>query len=1478
MKSRFLIASLFLWFSVASGLSGQLSTLCIQSVITVVSGNTTVSCDGDGTLEVIKFSTTRVPTPHVYVVTDPNGNIVKVSTNNTINFAGLNQGILRVYAVSYLGQQLAQVGGNIFTDQLGSICYALSSNYIEITNLLPEAGDIALAPDGSKEAVLCLEPADPQPLQFTATGQTGNFIYLITDADGNIIDQTANPSFNFTGFDIGAYRVYGLAYFGNLMAAPGQNIFTSDLSDGCFNTTGSFIEVEILYPDGGQLRFTGSQEETVVICDSPNDNAEPLITYNTENSVPVNFAYFLTDAAGTILGMLDGAPLNVNTQLPYGESRIWGLSYMGDLLLEAGDNVTDFPPSTDCADFSDNYLTIIRTLVDGGAVQFQGGGNTAVVCGGDDDPDLLSFMHQTTAAGASYGFVVTNLDGRILVVIPNGDALDFNLAQAGICRVWGLSYTGEIIAQTGDDVFTTAISDGCYELSFNFLEVRKEAVEGGTVSTESGASLVYSCPGDGTPDIIHFDSTGNTTGAYLYLVTDANNHILTVTDQDLFDFEGLPAGAAHVWGLAFTGVFTGSVGQNITNAVLSSECFDLSDNPITVVRQQPDGGSISSATGADTYHICPDDGIADIIGFAGNTAYEGPYTYLITDDQNVILTSTDAELFDFDQIPAGVCRIWGLAYTGNLLFQAGQNAGEVLLSDDCYDLSDNFITVFRQQPDGGLVALEDGSTTAYICPGDGLEDLIPFANSTVFSGPYAFLVTDENNIVAGIAAGAAFDFETIPTGTYRVWGVAYTGNLTVLTGQDAAATALSDDCYDLSDNFISVVRVTPEGGQIVSPEGDSISLCVGDHIPDVVHFASSGASNSPYAFLVTDENGFLISPLLQDSFDFDNAVGGGIRIYGLAYTGALSFLPGDPVEEVVAANPECLDLSDNYLVLNLTRVDGSLIFTETGEKEVVYVCAVDGNDDIISFFSGTLATAGAYNFIITSETNTILGFINGNQQNFENTGLKRLRVWGVSYTGGFEAGIGDNIVESTLSSECYALSNNFITIVRDLPDGGKISTIAGDTSLLLCIGAVDGQLPMVTTSVSQSGYVYLVTNTANQVLEVVGSDVIDFNAFEPGDYRIWGLSYTGELNAAPGIVIEESSVLASSCFELSENFVEVTRSAPVGGGVLSGQDGQTTFYFCPDANLEEAIVILSSDSQVEGDSYTYVIANETNQIIIPGILGNIIDFEPAADGIYRIYGISYNGTFLAGFGDNVLTDPLSDTCYDPSDNFIEVIKFSPNVDTIKTDLLETEVVFIAGDGEPDVFTFVAQGITPTPFAFVVTDENNTTLEILDGDFKDFENGGPGIFKVWCVSYTGNLTLEIGEDVTFKALSDECFDLSDNFVSVFGLESAAKSTVEEIRVKSARPAFSGRAAANELQIAPNPSSISAMISWEWPLEYGKGTMRLVDLSGRIVNSWEVEMTKGSNLFMMDTSGLPSGSFVLRMETPEGIYMNRIIIAR
>ncbi|MEO0877436.1 MAG: T9SS type A sorting domain-containing protein, partial [Bacteroidota bacterium] len=72
-----------------------------------------------------------------------------------------------------------------------------------------------------------------------------------------------------------------------------------------------------------------------------------------------------------------------------------------------------------------------------------------------------------------------------------------------------------------------------------------------------------------------------------------------------------------------------------------------------------------------------------------------PYLYVITDEDNMILATSADGVINFEGVPEGVCRIWGLSYTGNITAMIGDFADQVALSDDCFDLSDNFVTVTR---------------------------------------------------------------------------------------------------------------------------------------------------------------------------------------------------------------------------------------------------------------------------------------------------------------------------------------------------------------------------------------------------------------------------------------------------------------------------------------------------------------------------------------------------------------------------------------------------------------------------------------------------------------------------------------------------------------------------------------------------------------------------------------------------------------
>jgi hypothetical protein len=49
-----------------------------------------------------------------------------------------------------------------------------------------------------------------------------------------------------------------------------------------------------------------------------------------------------------------------------------------------------------------------------------------------------------------------------------------------------------------------------------------------------------------------------------------------------------------------------------------------------------------------------------------------------------------------------------------------------------------------------------------------------------------------------------------------MWGVAYTGQLTALMGDNITKVALSTECYDVSDNFVTINRVGKEKNNVAN--------------------------------------------------------------------------------------------------------------------------------------------------------------------------------------------------------------------------------------------------------------------------------------------------------------------------------------------------------------------------------------------------------------------------------------------------------------------------------------------------------------------------------------------------------------------------------------------------------------------------------------------------------------------------------------
>jgi hypothetical protein len=319
-------------------------------------------------------------------------------------------------------------------------------------------------------------------------------------------------------------------------------------------------------------------------------------------------------------------------------------------------------------------------------------------------------------------------------------------------------------------------------------------------------------------------------------------------------------------------------------------------------------------SGATRRYTCPGDGNADVVSFVNTSSSAAQYAYVITDDQNVILGLPPGNMQDFEGAGSGTCRVWGLSYTGSLTAMMGQNAATASLSSDCFELSDNFIEIVRSNPDDGTVSMPSGATRRYTCPGDGNPDVVSFVNTSSSSAQYAYVITDDQNIILGLPPGNMLDFEGAGSGVCRVWGLSYTGNLTAMMGQNAATVSLSDDCFQLSSNFIEVVRSVPDGGMVTSSDGNTTErICVNGN-PDPISFTNNSSSLALYQYIVTDDNGMILAVPPVTTINFDGAGPGLSRVYGASYVGTLNAAAGMNISSVTAS--ECFDLSSNYLTID----------------------------------------------------------------------------------------------------------------------------------------------------------------------------------------------------------------------------------------------------------------------------------------------------------------------------------------------------------------------------------------------------------------------------------------------------------------------------------------------------------------------------------------------------------------------------------
>ena len=85
-------------------------------------------------------------------------------------------------------------------------------------------------------------------------------------------------------------------------------------------------------------------------------------------------------------------------------------------------------------------------------------------------------------------------------------------------------------------------------------------------------------------------------------------------------------------------------------------------------------------------------------------------------------------------------------------------------------------------------------------------------------------------------------------------------------------------------------------------------------------------------------------------------------------------------------------------------------------------------------------------------------------------------------------------------------------------------------------------------------------------------------------------------------------------------------------------------------------------------------------------------------------------------------------------------------------------------GDSKVYRFGSRPLV-NAYGYLITDEDNTILQVSESNLIDLATLGAGTFRVWSFSYIGDILAAPGDNAAAVDLASFCYGLSKNFVAV-----------------------------------------------------------------------------------------------------------------
>ena len=1270
------------------------------------------------------------------IVTDENNNIIQLPTSNVVDFRSFRDGSYIIYNVAYeSGLTGLSIGNNI--SQLTG-CFDVS-NTIVVNNSRLNGGRLVFD-DGSNQSFICDNSSGGNQVLMNLSNTTGRFTsYILADRNNNIIQTFQGPGFDFSVFPEGIYNIVAATHNGQLInSVAGVNI--SQLR-GCFSLSNIIrVTKEILLI--GSISIDGNTQ--VSLCGVNSMSVSPVINGPTSP----NIRWVAVGQSGAILNIFNGLPINISNFIePNFDVRL--LSFVGTL--------TNFEVNAMLSDVEgcfvlSNPIRFSNLQVDGGSIRLDGGATSIEVCVDDGDREnLLVTLTGNIGSQASYAILDANQN---ILNITNDNVFNFENVPVGVCTIVHISSEGALTGFAAGNNINEI--DGCLDISNGITVTRLERfdceggcnVEGGILSLDP----VTICAGvNGTPmlDGRLASEIGN---EQRFVITDATGIIIDLFDDFPIDVSALSNGDYLAYNIASfddTGVM---VGDNISD--IDHDCFDVSDAAsFTIVENN--AGSVSFDDGTLSMQICVSDIIDNILTFT-NDGSSQVYQYVITDDNDIILDVVAQDAFDFNNAPAGICRVWGVASAETINIQVAQPIASVSQGSICVALSDNFLVVERFSSDGGMINLESNR----FCVGDGMPDLVSGTITDTVGNFFQLIVTDADSTIIDLPNPFPFDVETAPAGTCLIWSLASNSDIELQVG--LRISDISSDCFDISEPA-EITRTTNFGGT-VSLEGGvtEIDICVGDTIVDVLEFMTTGMGLN-YQYIITDTLNVILGLPSGNTVNFNNIPAGVCRVYGIAHNAIYSQSLGDVLALPSFPN-SCFDFSDNFIQVN--RIDEGGICGEEciANAGVISIsasqfCVGDGEADLLD--ANVVGALGDFmQWIITDADSLIVAIPDMLPVDLDGVTPGSCILWNIASADTISIILGQSIADIDL--ECFDISegNSFDRIENF---GGNVFAFDNITSIDLCLTDTLSDIITFFNDGTANMYRYVITDENDIIIALPLDNTFDFSTAPAGVCRVYGIAIQSDIELFVGQELTEFNSM-NNCIDLSNNFITVNRfdsGVECGEMICVADGGQVDLeinFFC--VGDGEPDLVDGTITGSEGANMQLIVTDADSIIIgLPG--GFPIDVDNSGPGSCIIWNLASQDPIELLIGSPISS--IQDTCFDLS-NAAPISRVENFGGVVNLDSGEQSATVCVGDSIANVLFFENTG-SGVMYHYIVTDEDNIIIGLPGDNMVDFEGAGVGVCRVWGIAHEIDLSFQIGDPLIEPDNIGTCYDLSNNFVEI-----------------------------------------------------------------------------------------------------------------